>query len=263
GRATNGLILVSKRRPAGSDPRAGGLMRLWNDLVFGLRSLTRRPTFAVTALVTIAVGIAANTTVLSVVNAVLLRPLPYSDPDRLVTIWPQRFLANEEIAALRARTSSYSHVAAVSPGWLMALTGTPTPRQLEADRVSGNFFDMLGQRAALGRAFGLEAETRGQDQVAVLSYDLWQTSFGGDPSIIGRTLTLNGTPYTVVAVMPRTFHEFASTADLWTPLTMDPAAWIWTGASALGYGKLRPGVTAAAATAELRVLAPGLQAEFH
>jgi putative ABC transport system permease protein len=238
-------------------------LRLWNDLAFGFRSLTRRPAFAITALVSIAIGIAANTTVLSVFNAVLLRPLPYSDPDRLVAIWPQRVLALEEIAALRARTSSYADVAAVSPGWLMALTGTPTPRQLDADRVSGNFFDLLGQRAALGRVFGVEAETPGRDQVAVLSYDLWQTSFGGDPSVVGRTLTLNGIPYTVAAVMPRTFQEFASTADLWTPLTMDPTAAIWTGATALAYGRLRPGATPAAATAELRTLAPALQTEFR
>src|SRR5262249_55457028 len=159
-----------------------------SDLAYGFRALSRRRAFATTALASIAIGIAANTLVLSVVNAVLLRPLPYSDPDRLVAIWPQRALANEEIAALRARTTSYSHVAALSPGWLMGLTSTPIPRQLDASRVTGNFFDMLGQRPLLGHAFDLGAESPGQDRVAVLSYNLWQTAFGADPAIVGKSM---------------------------------------------------------------------------
>lgn len=229
---------------------------------FVLRSLRRRPTFALTAVVSLGLAIGANATVFSVVNALLFRPLPYRSPEALVAIWPEHFLANREIDALRSRARSYEQVAAFSPGWLMALTGVSTPRQLSAARVSGNFFDLLGVPPLLGRPFGAEGDKPGQDEQAVLSYELWQSSFAGDSAILGRPIRLEGTSYTVVAVMPRGFRTFDPETDLWTPLTVDPKEQTWTGAVALAYGRVRPGVAPEAATTELQALAVWMRGEF-
>src|SRR6185436_4510754 len=134
---------------------------------YAIRGLLRRPVFALTAIVSLALGLGANLTVLGVVNALLLKPLPYKEPDRLVAVWPAQTFANREIEALRTRTRSYESVASVSPGWLMALTGVPSPRQLNAARISGNLLPMLGTEPAIGRAFGMEAEVPGNDAVVL------------------------------------------------------------------------------------------------
>lgn len=233
------------------------------QILFALRPVWRRPAFAVTAIVTLGVAIGANTTVLSGVDALLLRPLPYADPGRLVAIWPAKGVANQEIADVRERSRSYDQVAGFSPGWLVALTDVATPRQLSAARVTGNFFDMLGVAPFAGRTFGMDAERPGAAPVVVLGYELWQSAFAGDAGIVGRPITLNGQAFTVVAVMPKSFRTFDASADLWYPLTMDPTDQTWSGATGLMYGKLRRGATAAQATAELAALAPAMQAEFH
>jgi predicted permease len=232
------------------------------ELRQSLRSLARRPIFTVTVLATLALGIGAVTTVLSVVSALLIRPLPYQDPSRLVAIWPGHFLANRELAALRERSTSYTDVAMFSPGWLMAMTGTPTPHQIDASRVGGNFFRLLGVQPMLGHTFGLEAETPGQDRVTVLGYELWRSAFGADSTIVGRSVTLDGTSYQVAGVMPRGFVTFDVDADLWTPMTMDPTAMSWAGSVGMAYGRLRPGSSIAGASSELTALAAAMQTEF-
>ena len=228
-----------------------------------LRTLRRRPVFTLTAVATLAVAIGANTTMLSVVDTLLLRPLPYADPDRLVAIWPGKGVANQEIAAVRERSKLYDQVVGFSPGWLMTLTGMTVPRQLNAARVTGNFFGMLGVRPMMGRTFGEDAEHPGSAPVAVLAYDLWQSVFASDPGIVGRAIKLNGQAFVVAAVMPRTFRGFGPGTDLWYPLTMDPRDMTWTGATALMYGKLGRGVTTSAASAEFGAMARTMQADFH
>ncbi len=225
------------------------------DARFVLRALARRPAFVLASSVSLGLAIGANATVFSVVNALLLRPLPYAEPERLVAIWPGKFLANREIDAVRSRARSYQDVVSFSPGWLMALTRVETPRQLDAARVSGRFFATLGVPPQLGRTFTEADERPGQDRVAVLGDALWREAFGGEPSVIGRSIRLDGDAYEVVGVMPRGFRTFDAGTDLWTPMTVDPAAATWTGAMALTYGRLKPGVTAAAATGELGPLA--------
>ncbi|MFI5310391.1 MAG: ABC transporter permease [Gemmatimonadales bacterium] len=227
-----------------------------------LRPLWRRPAFALTAIVSLGVGIGANATVLSVVNALLLRPLPYAEPERLVAIWPNQTFANQELAAIRERARSYDLIAAYSPGWLMAIVDVASPRQLSASRVSGNFLAMLGATPLIGRLFGMEAEAPGSDLVAVLSYDLWRTTFRAESSVVGRSVVLDGRAYTVVGVMPRGFQAFGAGTDLWTPLTMDRNAMTWSGATSLMYGRLRRGTTTTQASAELGPLASAMQSEF-
>ena len=239
------------------------MFRLLQDLRHAARGLLRRPVFTVTAVVSLALGLAANVTVFSVVDALLLKPLPYADADRLVAIWPGQTFGNREIEAFRIRARSYEQVASFSPGWLMALTGVPLPRQLNSARVSGNLFAMLGVPPLFGRPFGMEAEVPGQNFVAVLSWEMWQTSLNGDPGIIGRSVQLDRQPYTVQAVMPPGFRPLGMTSDLWVPMTMDRDAMAWAGATTLAYGKLRPGTTSSAATAELRLVAADLQREFQ
>jgi predicted permease len=124
-------------------------------------------------------------------------------------------------------------------------------------------FGLLGVRPLLGRAFGAEAETVGQDHVVVLSYDVWQSAFATDQSIVGRSIVLDREPYTVVAVMPRSFRAFSFKSDLWVPLTADRTAMWWSQATTLAYGRLRPGATVQGASAELAMIAPRLQREFQ
>src|SRR5262245_18107394 len=155
------------------------------DLVSTLRTLRQRPSFTLAAVVTLALGIGAKTAMFSVVDTLLLEPLPYLDPECRVAMWPARSVANREIDFLRREGKSYREVAGWSPGWLMTFTGGAIPRQVSAARVSGNLFALFGARAAIGRTFGLEAEIKGQDHVAVLGYELWRSALRGDPEAVG------------------------------------------------------------------------------
>ncbi|MEZ4587951.1 MAG: ABC transporter permease [Gemmatimonadales bacterium] len=234
------------------------------DYRSALRQLRRRPAFALTALVTIALGVGATTAVFSVVNSVLLQPLPYPEPDRLVAIWPAQAVANREIAALRERSESYSQVSGWSPGWLMPLTGVEVPRQLSATRVTADFFPMIGLEPAIGRLFERDAERPGSDQVALLSDHVWRDSFDADPALVGRSISLNGRPVTVVGVMPPGAERFAGRAtDFWMPLTMDPSDLAWAGAVSMVYGRLAPSRTIESATAELTTLLGRMRSEFE
>ncbi len=233
------------------------------DLRATLRGLRRRPAFSVTAIVTLSLGIGATTAVFSIVDAILLKPLPFAEPHRLVAIWPDRFLASREIAYFREHARSYDQVALFSPGWLMALTDVEVPQQLNAGRISGNLFAMVGVRPLLGRTFGLDAEQAANSRVAVLGWTAWQQVFGGDSTIIGRSIVLNGGSYEVLAVMPRGFQLFDQDSDIWTPMTMSPEDFTWTGATSFAYGRLRQGAELQQASAELPSLVRGAQAEFR
>jgi predicted permease len=232
------------------------------DLRATLRGLRRRPAFSMTAVVTIALGIGASTTMFSVVDSVLLRALPYSTPDRLVALMPGRFYAQRDVDALRRRLTSLDQVTVFSPGWLMPLVEIAEPRQVNAARVGGNLFAMVGARPLVGRVFGMDSEMAGAAPVAVLSWQLWQDVFGGDSSIIDRSIALEGRHVTVIGVMARSFQLFDWKSDLWVPMSMSQTAFTWTGGTGLLYGRLAPGRPVAAVTAELKSVLPGIAREF-
>ena len=196
-----------------------------NDLRHALRSLRRRPLLFVVAASALALGIGASTAVFSVVDAVLLRPLPFAEPERLVLLWqsiPERNEPFVEVSypyllEMRARSRSMAALAAmpsVNSGFILA---GREPVKVEGRIVTGNFFEVLGARAALGRTFGEDEDRVGVPRVVVVSHGLWQRQFGGDPGLVGRTIAVDRTSMTVIGVMPREFR-YPPGVDLWTPL---------------------------------------------
>jgi len=205
---------------------------LLNDVRYGLRLMARKPAFTMIAVVTLALGIGANTAIFSVVNAILLRPLPYSQPEQLVKIF-QTAPSSEKGAAptlwsyprfevLRDNSHSFAAVAACNQA-SFSLTGTDEPERLQAELVSANYFPLLGLAPFEGRPFTQEEDTKGNAQtVAVLSYALWQRRFGGDSKALGKTIELDKHAFTIVGVMPAGFNGQQGTAQVWIPITDAP-----------------------------------------
>ena len=201
------------------------------DLRYGARMLAKNPSFTFLAVITLAMGIGANTAIFSVVNAVLLQPLPYANANELVGIDvtsagdpESRFpLSPAAYLYLRSNNSVFTEIGALSnKGWPANWTGAGDPERLKGFQVSANLFPLLGTRPLLGRTFAPEEDRPDGNRVVVLSHDLWQRRFGGDQSVLGRTLTLNGNSYTVVGVLPPDFRFYAKT-DIWTPLAFSVA----------------------------------------
>jgi len=230
-----------------------------SDVRYGFRALRKSPVLTAVSLLTLSLGIAAGTVIFSVVNAVLLRPLPFSEPHRLVHFWgsaPEMGLPvvnypDALLAYFRQRSRSFTRIGAsndIGP----ILTGAGEPEQLPGAVVTAGFFEVLGRAPLLGRVFLPEEEVPGRNQVTVLGYDLWQRRFGGDPGIVGRSVVLDGKPATVVGVMPSDF-DFPPRAQVWVPLALDPQSlncWCYS-----TIGRLAPGQTPAAASREISLLA--------
>jgi hypothetical protein len=166
-------------------------MTLAGDVRYAIRGLVRRPAFTIVAMLTLALGIGANAAIFSAVRGILLRPLPFRAPERLVALNAEQFVSNAEMLFLRDNARTLSGVAAISPGWGMALTGTGEATQLTTSRVSTNLLDLLGVRPMLGRTFVDGESTPGRETVAILGHALWVERFGGDPSVIGRRIVLD------------------------------------------------------------------------
>ena len=188
------------------------------DVRYGLRTLRKSPAYSLVAIATLAIGIGAGTAVFSVVGAVLLRPLPFTAPGELVRIfetnplrrWTRNIAAPANYADWRKQNKSFTDIAAYeqfnstgSGASDVFLTGFGEPQGVKSLGVSGNLFQVLGAAPLLGRTFVEEEQWEGRSRVAILSYGLWQSAFGGDPAIVGRTITLSGRGYDVVGVMPR------------------------------------------------------------
>jgi len=228
-----------------------------HDLRFGLRTMGKNPAFSVAVELTIALGIGANTAMFSVIRAVLLKPLEYREPDRVVLVadgaTPIRF---DEIAAA---SRSYTQIGAFASGLEdMALSGTGEPEVLKGARVSANFLGILGVSPLHGRSFLAQEDKPGAEPVALIGTGLWRRRFGGDPSIVGRTIILAGVPHTVIGVLPPGFQFPLAGADVWVTR---PSEWsvIAPKNRALSpilsvFGRLKPGVNVQQATAELAVL---------
>lgn len=209
--------------------RFGGIETTWQDVRYALRVLRRQPGFTLVIVLTLALGIGANTAVFSVVNGVVLRPLPYPEPQRLelvVTTFPtlgfDRFgLSLPEFLELRAHARAYESIGAYT-GRTVTLA-SPAPSRQNGAAVTSDLLPTLGVGPVLGRAFD-EADSRpGADPVAILSFELWQRELGGDPAIVGRPVDINGTATRVVGVMPRGFDVHDRKIALWLPLTVNPA----------------------------------------
>ena len=232
-----------------------------NDVRLAMRSLLRAPGFTITTVLSLALAAAANAAIFAVVNSVLLKPLPYREPDRLVAVWPQQFQSNDHLEVTRARGGMFSHVASIAPGWTMSLSDGGEPTKVTVGRVSGNLFETLGVPAMLGQAFSEGAARKGNDAVVVLSHALWQRRFGSDPTIIGRPVTLDGAPVTIVAVMPPTFDVLGLRSDAYTPLTLDAGAWYHRLSFSLFLGRLAPGLSVEQAERDYRALMQALRVE--
>ena len=250
---------------------------LIRDLRYALRGLGKSPGFTAVAVITIALGVGANTAMFSVVDAVLLSPLPYRDPSGITMIWsrwsdfPDRtWISVPEYYLYKERTKSFADVAAWS-GSGVNLTGGDAPERVQGAGVTANLFAVLGVEAAHGRTFRPDEDQPGKDGVVVLSDGLFHRRFGGDPAVVGRSIDLNGEPRLVVGVMPPGFalpldFRGARPSELWFPDDMDRAAaepFPLNGGSHGWYGvaRLAPGSTPASAAAELRSTFARLTAE--
>src|SRR5579872_1885347 len=201
---------------------------LSNDLRFAFRTLRKTPLFAATAVLTLALGIGATTAIFSVVNAVLLRPLPYAEPDRLVFVNEENHKAHLKdfgssvlnYLSWREMAQIFDSMGAIGSG-SYNLTGRGEPENFSGAVISPSLFSLLGIQPVAGRAF-VEGEDRpGATPVAIISASLWRRRFAADPALVGQHLILNGTDYTVVGIAPPALG-FLTTGDIWTPLTIDP-----------------------------------------
>jgi putative ABC transport system permease protein len=244
----------------------------WNDLKHGCRVLLKAPGFALSAIIVLALGIGANTAIFGIVNGVLLRPLPYADPGRLVQLWhtpPQKQFPGVPRFALsaanyldwKAQNTVFSS-SAVYRFWQFRLTGSGEPQILRAARVEPTFFSVLGTRPLVGRAIDPSDDMPERQHVVVLSHRLWNSQFGGDEQIVGKTIHLDGDAYTVIGVMPSSFEKPGS-VSLWVPL-------VWTAQekavrgehSMAAVARLKPGVTVQQAQAQLDTIAARIAEQY-
>ncbi len=245
------------------------LESMFKDLRFAARALMRRPAFTVLALLTIGLGIGANTAIFTVVNAVLLRPLPYPQPNQLVMVWEQDRARGwdrvpgsaEDFLTWRGETRALQALSGGANA-TFALTDGGEPEQVPGFRVTSDFFSVFGVAPAVGSFFGPDANVTGAHRRVVLSHGLWQRRFGGDPRVVGRTIQVDGEGHEVLGVMPPGF-QFPSAAQLWAPLVFSDAQledrnWHFL----LTVGRIAEGTTLEAARTELTTIAARLSQEF-
>ena len=246
----------------------------WQDVRYGLRMLIKNPGFTVVAVIALALGIGANSGIFSVVNAILLRPLAYAHPEQFVVIYHNypKINLKASVSAFgyshyRDNARSFSNVAALT-GWPVNLTGEGEPERLSGLAVSVNFMSMLGVNPAQGRVFAAGEDQAGHDHVVVLSHAFWQRRFGGSPSALNRTISLNGESYTVVGIMPPEFNfgrELGQVADLWAPLTFTPNQLTsnnLTNEFLFVVARLKDGVTIQQAQAEMDTIGANLRQQY-
>jgi len=220
---------VDEAQELSRDDRPGaGVRQMVRDVRFGARLLRKSPVFGVTAIAIIALGVGAATAIFSVVYGVMLRPLPFHDPSRLVTVWLTRasgrlFPSAADAAELRQLRGVFTDVALVrSSNINLSLVGDGEPQRLQSARVSPNLFSVLGVPPALGRTFTSDEDQRGRERVVLLSDALWRSRFGADRGVIGRQIRLDGMTYGVIGVMPPEFQYPTTGLDAWIPAVLDP-----------------------------------------
>ena len=252
---------------------------LWHDLRYGVRMMAGRPGFTLVAVITLALGIGANTAIFSVVNAVLLNPMPYRAPDRLVQFWETNPLKNWTQATVapanlfdwQKQNQSFEEIAAYFGGGQkglegsgLQLTGSGEPERVKALTVTGNLFSVLGVDALLGRSLRDEETWQGKNMVVVLSYGLWQRRFGGDPNIVGQTIALNGRNREVIGVMSPDFYFPSKDVEMWVPMGWDynQIAQMRRPHFLRAVGRLKDGVSIEQARAEMNSIAGQLEQQY-
>lgn len=241
---------------------------LLQDIRYGARMLAKRPAFAVVAVLTLALGIGANTAIFSVVNALILRPLPFSDPDQLVIVYTSNpkvkrdFVPYPDLQDWRRQSQSFGDLAAfVSQS--VNLTGSEQPTRVIGVFVSANFFPMLKVEVVHGRGFARGEDQAGAARVTILSYNTWRDRFNLDPQAIGKTLILNGQPYTVIGVAPESFHFQFGDGDVWMPIQYYPNFSLDRAkTSSAVLGRLRAGISLGAAQTEMNTIATRLAGSY-
>jgi predicted permease len=244
--------------------------KLLQDLRFAARTLVKRPGFVVIAVATLALGIGGSTSIFTVVNAALLRGLPYKSPDRLYHLWektPQTEFSKREFSYPDyqdyQQNSSFEGLAAYTGGGAI-MSGGGEPESIFAPRVSANFFSVLGVDPVLGRTFQGDEDKQGGPKVTVLTYGLWQRRFGGDTGIVGKALTINGESYTVIGVLPASFQFALRAADLWLPYqpTQNQLTRRYMHGTNL-MARLKSGVTVPQAEAEVSLIASRIEQQHY
>src|SRR5437762_10233955 len=266
-------------RPVPPNPVAMGTQRrsnmigdLGQDVRYGLRMLAKNPAFTTIAVLALALGIGANSAIFSVVNAILLRPLPYKNPEQLMMVWenathlgfPKNTPSPANFLDWRQQTTVFQGIAAFAER-SFNLTGAGEPERLDSRRVSANFFDVLGVRTIIGRTFVPQEDQPGT-KVVLLNENLWKRRFGGDPSVIGRVLTLNNEAYTVVGVLPHSVRlpAFVNWRDqVWVPIAFSAEEAAGRGNHFLEViARLKPGPTLQQARAEMETIAARLALQY-
>jgi putative ABC transport system permease protein len=248
------------------------MQNLLQDLRYGWRMLVNKPAFTLIAVITLSLGIGANTAIFSVVNSVLLRPLPYPNAERLMTIWEDHSARNGPVNEWtsptgfedwRDQAKSFDHVVALQ-GWGPTLTGQGDPEQLVGAQVSHDTFAMLGVAPALGRSFRPEEDQRGVESVVIISHRLWRQRFGADSSLVGKRISLNGESRVVIGVMPAAFKfPIIPGADIWRPIQPVLGPGCQRGCITIRVmARLKPEVTEAQARAELNAIAARIEQQF-
>jgi putative ABC transport system permease protein len=248
----------------------------WQDLRFAIRTLRKNIGFAAVVVLTLALGIGANTTIFTVVNGVILKPLPYPQPDRLVTLW-ERQLSDGTVGTVapanffdwREQNHSLDKMAAIDPYPDFILNGTGEPQRLTGAAVSSDFFSLMGVHMALGRDFLPEEDRPGYNRVVILSYSTWLHYFGSRSDIVGRQLTLNNASYSVIGILPRDFSLVSKASDLqsrnqfelWTPLALasPPPPWQRGTHPLCVFARLKSGIRLQQAQTDLNQVAANLQ----
>src|SRR6185436_16213631 len=242
---------------------------LRGDITYAIRNLWKRPGFTLIAVLTLALGIGANSAIFSAINALLLKPLPFPQLDRVVTVWdkmPNQGLEHNEVTFAnyldwQAQNQSFEQLA-LYRWWNANLAGDDSPERVQGFLVMANYLDTLGMKPILGRNFSTEENQPGKDAVAIISHSLWQRRFGGDPNILGKTIATNAVVRTIVGVTPEYFN-FPKGGEIYAPLAITPQ--ILKNRRTHTYyaiGRLKPGVSIQSAQSDIDNISARLQQQY-
>ena len=247
--------------------------QLIKDVRFAIRSLRKRPGFTAVVVLTLALGIGANTAIFSVVYSVLIKPLPFHRSDRIVLLWgddreendKRSQVSHPDVVDYRAQQTTFDSISTFN-SWTPLISGSGEPARISGALVGDDYFRVMGQQPLLGRAFLPEEQQDGKDQVVVLSYELWQKQLNGDPGAVGKTILLNLRPHTIVGVMPASFHSLPGTlldkpALLYRPAAEDTSEEQRSARHLRAIGRLKDGVTISQAQSELTTIAQRLETQ--